>query len=87
MSDEPKVRTIDMVLEGQLAPPPADVCQQCAVTHEPEMPHNQQSLFWQYWFYKQSGGHWPTWHDAMAHCTDEMKAFWVEQLTARGVSL
>lgn len=81
------VKTFNMVLDGQLLPPPADLCQQCAAKHEPELPHNQQSLFWQYWFYKQSNGHWPTWHDAMSHCTPEMRELWSKALKERGVEL
>lgn len=61
-------------------------CQECAVKHEPEMPHNQQSLFWQYKFYNEHG-RWPTWEDAMAHCTDEMKECWREALLERGVAI
>lgn len=66
-----------------LLPPAPDVCQSCAVDHEPEQPHNQQSLYYQYWFYGQFG-RWPTWHDAMSHCPDEIKAHWVRELKAAG---
>lgn len=58
-----------------LLPPRPDVCQACATNHEPEDPHNQQSLYYQYWFYAQSG-RWPTWDDAMAHCSDRVKKLW-----------
>lgn len=87
MSDaEPEfeVTVIDMKTEGHLMPPAADVCQQCAVDHEPDEPHDQQSLFYQFWFYRQRG-QWPSWADAMAHCSPEVQEFWVEQLTSRGV--
>lgn len=62
-----------------LLPPKKDVCQSCAVKHPPEHPHNQQSLYWQYWFYGQHQ-RWPKWEDAMAHCTPEMQQFWVTEL-------
>lgn len=62
-----------------LLPPAPDKCQACAVKHPPEHPHNQQSLHWQYWFWGQHQ-RWPTWADAMAHCTPEMQAFWVKEL-------
>jgi hypothetical protein len=54
------------------------------VKHEPEQPHNQQSLFYQYKFYNEHG-RWPTWQDAMAHCTDEVKQIWREALKEHGV--
>jgi hypothetical protein len=62
-----------------MLPPPPSVCQECAVDHKPEYPHNQQSLAYQYYFYARHG-RWPTWTDAMAHCTDEEKAYWRKEL-------
>ena len=59
-------------------------CPECAVVHPPEMPHNQQSLFWQYSF-REKHGRWPTWADALAHCTPEMRASWVAALAEQGV--
>lgn len=69
-----------------LVPPPPDTCQQCATKHDPDMPHNQQSLYWQYWFYG-THGRWPTWLDAMAHCSNEMKAAWTKELKKHGVEV
>jgi len=69
-----------------LLPPNPGDCQQCAVDHEPEQPHNQQSLYWQYWFYGKHG-RWPTWHDAMRHCTEDIRQFWTKALQERGVDL
>lgn len=69
------------VLRGQLEP---GQCPECATKHTPEMPHNQQSLFYQYTFYEKHG-RWPTWNDALAHCTPEMRDAWVEQLATHGV--
>jgi len=54
--------------------------------HEPEMPHNQKSLFYQYKFYNEHG-HWPTWEDAMAHCSDEMKELWRSELEKLGMKI
>jgi hypothetical protein len=48
------------------------------------MPHNQQSMYYQYRFYG-IHGRWPTWADAVAHCDDEMKAGWERELGARGM--
>lgn len=73
---EPKIKVVNLALEGTLLPPAPDKCQSCARTHDPVLPHDQQSVFWQYWFYKQSGGRWPTWDDAMAHCSPEVREAW-----------
>lgn len=70
----------------KLLPAPPGVCLQCAVGHPPEFPHNAQSLHYQYWFYDQNG-RWPDWRDAMAHCDEEMKNFWREELKKRGVDI
>ncbi|QDT94807.1 hypothetical protein [Gimesia aquarii] len=67
----------------QLLPPKEGTCPVCAVDHEPEMPHNQQSLYYQYRF-KLVRGRWPTWADAIAHCDDEMRVYWKEQLVKLG---
>jgi len=61
-------------------------CDQCATAHAPEMPHNQQSLFWNYDFFGKNG-RWPKWSDAMAHCTDEMKTLWTKALRDRGIDI
>lgn len=69
-----------------LLPPSADVCQQCSVKHEPEMPHNQDSLYWQYNFYFEHG-RWPTWADALTHCTPQMRDIWIRELAKRGIEV
>lgn len=69
-----------------LLPPKPDVCQECAVDHPPEYPHNRDSLFYQCIFY-QTNGRWPTWKDAMAHCDDATKEAWKKALTERGVKI
>lgn len=69
-----------------LMPPPPGVCQECGYDHAPEMPHNVARLHYKYDFYSKHG-RWPTWADAMAHCTDEMKRIWKDELRERGVEL
>ena len=54
--------------------------------HLPEHPHNQESLHWQYHFY-QKNGRWPTWLDAMAHCSPEMQDHWIIELRKHGVKI
>jgi hypothetical protein len=62
-----------------LMPPAKGKCQECAVDHDPALPHDQQSLYYQYSFFGKHG-RWPTWEDAMAHCTDEVKKLWTEAM-------
>jgi hypothetical protein len=70
----------------RLLPAPKGTCPECAVDHDPTHPHNQQSLAYQYDFYGKQG-RWPTWRDAMAHCSDEMKAFWIKELKKAKVKI
>lgn len=66
-----------------LLPPPKDTCPICATKHGPKWPHNAQSLHYQYRFYGVRG-RWPTWADAIAHCSAEMKVAWKEALQKEG---
>lgn len=63
---------------------PEGACETCAMNHEPHQPHNQQSMAYQYKFYDENG-RWPTWEDAMAHCSDETKIIWTNALEKQGV--
>lgn len=71
---------------GMLMACASDVCQECAVKHDPEMPHNQQSLYYQYKFYAKHG-RWPTWADAMAHCSEGVREYWKLALRERGIEV
>jgi hypothetical protein len=64
-----------------LQPAPPGTCPVCADQHEPAEPHNAESLHYQYAFYAERG-RWPTWTDAMAHCTPEVRTLVREQLVA-----
>lgn len=66
----------------KLLPPPSGVCQQCGVNHPPEQPHDALSMHYQYWFYGKHG-RWPTWKDAIQHCTPEVQACWEAELQKR----
>lgn len=70
----------------RLLPAKPGTCPQCATKHKPELPHNQQSITYQYWFYNEHG-RWPTWADAMAHCSDQMREWWTAELAKKGVSV
>lgn len=65
---------------------PEGTCQECATKHEPTIPHNRQSLCYQYKFYDQHG-RWPTWRDAMAHCTPEIQEKWQQALEEKGINI
>ena len=67
-----------------LLPPPPGLCPICATGHPPDLPHDADSFYYKYRFYGVRG-RWPTWADALAHCTPEMKGFWERGLRARGV--
>lgn len=62
-----------------LLPPAVGKCPVCAGDHPPDFPHNAQSLYYQYRFMGLRG-RWPTWADAMAHCTEETQNEWTTQL-------
>lgn len=70
--------------------PPRSGCPECGTEHDHDQPHNQQSLTYQYQFHA-THGRWPTWTDAMAHCTDEVKAAWrpllIQQMKVNGMTV
>jgi hypothetical protein len=68
-----------------LLPPPEGLCQECATKHEPELPHNAQSLYYQTARHMQ--GLPANWLTAMEHCSEEMRAMWTDALVAAGVDV
>ena len=56
-------------------PPKPNNCQMCAVDHATDQPHDHGSLFYQMKF-NQEHGRFPTWEDAMAHCSEEVRTQW-----------
>jgi hypothetical protein len=69
-----------------LLPPRSDVCQECAVDHDPQLPHNPRSIYYQTKF-KMEHRRGATWADAMEHCSDEMKELWIEELRKVGIMI
>lgn len=65
---------------------PDNTCPECGRDHEPEMPHDNQSLIYQYRFYDQHG-RWPTWNDAMAHCDEIVRRKWKAALEGYGIDM
>lgn len=80
------IKSIDLLKEGILLPPAAGKCQECAVAHDPAQAHDAQSLYYQMSFRK-IHDRWPTWKDAIAHCSPEIKKFWIEQLKKHGIEV
>jgi hypothetical protein len=68
-----------------LLPPRAGLCQVCASDHEPELPHNAQSLYYQ--VSRQMQGLPCSWLTAMEHCAPEMQALWTTALQEKGVDV
>jgi hypothetical protein len=58
----------------KMLPTKPGVCPECAMAHETTQPHNAESMTYQYSFYDKHG-RWPTWADALAHCSPEVQAF------------
>jgi hypothetical protein len=67
----------------KVLPPAPDKCQICAVAHEPELPHDAQSIYYHMTFQGMMG-RCPTWADACAHCSPAMTATWKRELTQMG---
>lgn len=68
---------------GFLLPPAPDLCQECAWKHEPDQPHNKQIMFYQINFLNKNGRY-PTWKDAVAHCSPEVQRLWRDELEKLG---
>jgi len=71
---------------GLIGNTPPGTCPECAIKHNPEQPHDKQSLFYQYKFYNEHGC-WPTWLDAMAHCSPETQELWKTELRKHGMEI
>jgi hypothetical protein len=72
--------------------PAASGCPECGREHELELPHDLHSLTYQYRFRSlevQAGREerWPTWWDAMRHCSQDTRTRWVSALKDHGVEL
>lgn len=67
-----------------ILPPAPGKCAWCAVEHDPGDPHNAQSLYYGVVFLNTYGRS-PTWADATAHCTPELRQVWREELAERGI--
>lgn len=69
-----------------LMPAKPGLCPKCDRKHEDGWPHDRDSLLFQYTFYDEHG-YFPSWADALEGCSEGVKAYWTEQLTACGIDL
>ena len=74
------------IKDMKILPAKEGTCPICAVNHEPGFPHNKDSLFYQMSFYQQNNRY-PTWKDAMAHCSEEMQKAWTDALKEKGMEV
>lgn len=75
---------MDSFEEIKIKAPRPGACKICATVHKPGQPHDRDSLYYQNWFRKRHK-RFPTWADAMAHCTEDVKAEYTAILAKRGI--
>lgn len=59
-------------------------CQDCGARHAPDRPHDATSLYYQIRFLN-AHKRYPTWIDAVVHCTPEVQSNWVHELGQIGI--
>jgi len=74
----------EKAMKMTLLPPAKDVCQVCATKHSSEEPHNKDSLYYQMQF-RQKHERWPTWKDAISHCSKGVKKAIIELLESKNI--
>jgi hypothetical protein len=77
---------VEIVKPMMLLPPAPGKCQECATEHDVKHPHNATSMFYQVKF-KMENNREATWKDAMEHCSEEMKGYWLTELGRMGIDV
>lgn len=72
--------------EVRISAPVHGTCPVCATVHDEAEPHDLSSLYYQNQFFKKNK-RFPTWADALRHCSPITKAVWVEKLKKSGLSV
>lgn len=67
-----------------ILPPTPGACALCGDVHAPGEPHNRDSLAYQHHF-RRANGRYPTWEDAMSHCSGRVRAAWRVRLIQKGM--
>ena len=75
---------MDSFEEIKIKAPGPGACKKCATIHKADQPHDRDSLYYQNWF-RRRYKRFPTWADAMAHCSEETKAAFTTTLARRGI--
>ncbi len=78
------MRQRDGMDEIRVSAPVPGTCPVCATKHDARDPHNRDSLYYQQRFYRQNR-RFPTWEDAMAHCSVITKLAFRDQMLKRGI--
>lgn len=76
----------DGMEEIRISAPGPGLCPICATKHDERDPHDRDSLYYQNQFRKKHK-RFPTWADAMSHCTEMTKAVYREKLAKRGIAV
>lgn len=80
------MKVVDMGGGWSMLPPAPDKCQECAVEHTEKEPHYAHSLYYRTSFYLKNKRY-PTWKDALAHCTEDVRKMWITELALKGVKV
>lgn len=74
--------------EGRLSilPPKIGSCALCGELHDKREPHNNSSILYQHKF-RMKYGRYPTWEDAMGHCSLYVKKRFAEELAKAGIEV
>ena len=80
------MRPSDGMDEIIVSAPTSGRCPLCADKHDEREPHNRDSLYYQQKFYRLHK-RFPTWADAMAHCSTITQAAFREKLKKRGIEV
>ena len=75
---------MDAPEETRVSAPGPGKCPVCAAVHDPMDPHDRDSLYYQMRF-RRRHKRFPTWADAMAHCSREKQEEWRAKLEAEGI--
>lgn len=74
----------------RMLPTAPGTCAWCGVQHDPGYPHDQQSMVYRIKF-QEIHKRPPTWTDAMAHCSEEVRSLWryhlVDLMRRKGMAI
>jgi hypothetical protein len=80
---ENKLRSVEVKENIERPQPEKTVCPICERNHPPEFPHDVTSMYYVFAF-KVLHNRVPTWDDASAHCSEEIRQKWKDALLKLG---